>query len=84
MFIRRFFINYSIGEFSKITNLSIYTLRYYEEEELITPSRKSNGHRSYNDSDLRWIEFVQRLKDTGMPIKDIKNTQNCARLEIQL
>lgn len=65
-------MNYSIGEFSKITNLSIYTLRYYEQEELITPNRKSNGHRYYNDTDLRWIEFVQRLKDTGMPIKDIK------------
>lgn len=65
-------MNYSIGEFSKLTNLSIYTLRYYENEKLITPNRKNNGHRYYTDSDLRWIEFVQRLKDTGMPIKDIQ------------
>ena len=33
-------MNYSIGEFSKLTNLSIDTLRYYEKEGLITPERK--------------------------------------------
>lgn len=65
-------MNYSIGEFSQLTNLSIYTLRYYEQENLITPNRKKNGHRYYTDADLHWIEFVQRLKDTGMPIKDIQ------------
>ena len=70
-------MNYSIGEFSKLTNLSIYTLRYYEQEKLITPNRKNNGHRFYTDADIHWIEFVQRLKATGMPIKDI---QNYARL----
>ncbi len=65
-------MNYSIGEFSQLTGLSIYTLRYYEQENLIAPNRKKNGHRYYTDADLRWIEFVQRLKDTGMPIKDIQ------------
>ena len=47
-------------------------MRYYEQEKLITPNRKKNGHRYYTDTDLRWIEFVQRLKDTGMPLKDIQ------------
>lgn len=65
-------MTYSIGEFSKLTNLSIYTLRYYEQEQLITPNRKGNGRRYYSEDDIRWIEFIQRLKDTGMPIKDIK------------
>lgn len=65
-------MNYSIGKFSQLTNLSIYTLRYYEQEKLITPNRKKNGHRYYTDADLHWIEFVQRLKDTGMSIKDIQ------------
>ena len=65
-------MNYSIGEFSNITNISIYTLRYYEKENLIIPSRKENGRRCYSEKDVIWIEFIKRLKDTKMPIKEIQ------------
>jgi len=65
-------MNYSIGEFSDLTNISIYTLRYYEKENLIIPNRKENGRRCYNEKDLSWIQFIKRLKDTQMPIKEIK------------
>jgi DNA-binding transcriptional MerR regulator len=66
------FLEYSIGEFSKLTNLGIHTLRYYEHENLITPKRNSSNRRCYSDKDLAWIEFIKRLKDTRMPIKDIQ------------
>ena len=65
-------MNYSIGEFSKLTNISIYTLRYYEKENLIIPNRKENGNRCYSEKDVIWIEFIKRLKDTKMPIKEIQ------------
>lgn len=65
-------MNYSIGEFSKLTSISVYTLRYYEKEVLITPDRKENGRRMYSENDVKWVEFIKRLKDTGMPIKEIK------------
>lgn len=65
-------MNYSIGEFSKITNLSIDTLRYYEKEDLITPERKENGRRYYSEKDVTWIAFIKRLKETKMPIKEIQ------------
>lgn len=65
-------MGYSIGEFSALTNIGIYTLRYYEKESLIVPQREKNGRRSYSESDIKWIEFIKRLKDTGMPIKEIK------------
>ena len=65
-------MEYSIGEFSKLTNLGIHTLRYYEHEGLITPGRNSSNRRCYSDKDLAWIEFIKRLKDTGMPIKEIQ------------
>lgn len=67
-----YYMDYSIGEFSKITEISIYTLRYYESEHLIKPDRKSNGRRVYKEKDITWIQFIKRLKDTGMPIKEIK------------
>ncbi len=65
-------MNYSIGEFSNLTNISIYTLRYYEKENLIIPDRKDNGRRCYSEKDVTWIEFIKRLKDTKMPIKEIQ------------
>lgn len=70
---------YSIGEFSKLTDLSIHTLRYYEKEQLITPARDSGNRRRYSEQDLAWVEFIQRLKDTGMPIKEIKRYASLRR-----
>ena len=66
-------MEYSIGDFSKLTGLGIHTLRYYEHEGLITPERNSGNRRCYSDKDLTWIEFIKRLKDTGMPIKEIRH-----------
>lgn len=66
------FLNYSIGEFAKLTNLGIHTLRYYEHENLITPERNSSNRRRYSEKDIAWIDFIKRLKETGMPIKEIK------------
>ncbi len=65
-------MSYSIGEFSAITNLTIDTLRYYEKEQLIFVTRDAVGRRRYTEADIRWILFIKRLKDTGMPIKKIK------------
>ncbi|MDD1502872.1 MerR family transcriptional regulator [Lysinibacillus sp. CNPSo 3705] len=66
---------YSIGEISKLTGISAYTLRYYEKMGLLpNPYRldgKQNGIRQYNDQDLRFIQFVYGLKQTGMKLNDI-------------
>lgn len=61
-----------IGEFSKITGISADTLRYYEKEGIIKPIRNESGRRNYSESDIKWAEFIIRLKDTGMPIREIK------------
>lgn len=65
-------MNFSIGEFSAIIGLGIHTLRYYEKEKLIIPARRENGRRCYSEDDVRWIQFIKRLKDTNMPIKEIQ------------
>lgn len=65
-------MEYSIGDFSKQVGLSIYTLRFYEAEGLIIPSRKANGRRIYSEEDKEWIQFIKRLKETKMPIKEIQ------------
>lgn len=61
-----------IGEFSKRTGLTIDTLRYYEKEGLLTSRRDFNERRVYSESDIKWVEFIIRLKETGMPLKEIK------------
>ncbi|MEY8336813.1 MerR family transcriptional regulator [Lachnospiraceae bacterium 62-35] len=62
----------TIGEFSAITEISAYTLRYYEKKGLLCVSRDSVGRRDYSVDDIEWVKFIQRLKDTGMVLRDIK------------
>lgn len=61
-----------IGEMAKAVGISEYTLRYYEKKGLIRVRRNNAGRRCYDESDIEWIKFIKRLKDTGMLLKDIK------------
>lgn len=58
-----------IGELSRRSGLSVDTLRYYEKIGLIEPpARDGGGRRDYDPDILRWIDFLGRLKATGMGI----------------
>ena len=61
-----------IGLFAQKVKLSTHTLRYYEKRGLIKVDRDQSGQRSYDENDLAWVQFIQRLKDTGMHLKDIQ------------
>ena len=61
-----------IGELAERCGLSAHTIRYYEKIGLIPyASRDSSSQRDYDASILIWIEFLGRLKTTGMPIRDM-------------
>lgn len=62
----------TIGEFSKQTGISAYTLRYYEKKGLLPTGRDSGGRRDYSEKEIEWVKFVKRLKDTGMLLRDIR------------
>lgn len=62
-----------IGEIANKTNLPASTLRYYEKKGLLKVNRDKNGRRYYKESDIEWIKFIRRLKETGMLIKDIQH-----------
>lgn len=63
----------SIGELAQLTGVSAHTLRFYEGEGILRPvGRAANGHRRYHREDILWLEFVLRLKLTGMPLAEIK------------
>lgn len=64
---------FSISEVEKRTDISSYTLRYYEKMGLLPPSkRKDGGQRMYTEDDVRFIKFIKKLKQTGMSLEDIK------------
>ena len=55
------------------TGLSEHTLRYYERVGLIHPiNRAENTHRRYSRDDLGWIDFLKKLRATGMSIQDMQ------------
>ena len=66
-------MGYSIGQVAQKTGLSTHTLRYYEKEGLLPFVKKSgSGLRIFSDSDLGWLAMIECLKETGMPLKGIK------------
>ncbi|MBE9136027.1 MerR family transcriptional regulator [Nodosilinea sp. LEGE 07088] len=70
----------TIQQVAAATGLSVHTLRYYERCDLIAPvGRSRNGHRRYSAHDLRWIEFLNRLRLTGMPIRQMQQYAELVR-----
>jgi len=62
-----------IGEAARLSGFSIDTLRYYERAGLLPEvARDQSGRRRYTAIDLGWLSLIQCLRDTGMPIKEIK------------
>lgn len=63
---------YTISGVAGCTGVSIDTLRYYERIGLIHGvDRLSNTHRRYTESDIQWIQFLLKLRATGMSIQQM-------------
>lgn len=63
----------TIQQVALATGLSVYTLRYYERIGLIHPiGRAGNTHRRYTADDIGWIDFLNKLRTTGMSIQGMQ------------
>jgi DNA-binding transcriptional MerR regulator len=63
----------SVAEAAEMSGLSAHTLRYYERAGLLEPvSRNGSGHRRYDAADLERINFLTKLRGTGMPIREVR------------
>lgn len=61
-----------IGDIAKKSGLPAKTVRYYESIGLIPPAaRAANGYRTYSESDLQILKFVQRARGLGFSVEDI-------------
>lgn len=63
---------YSIGQVSKMFNLPISTIRYYDKEGLFPLLKKESGIRKFSDQDIEALRVIECLKMSGLEIKDIK------------
>lgn len=66
-----------IGELSRKTGVPARMLRYYEEQDLITPSRGDNGYREYDDRLVDRVTKIRGLLDSGIPTRIIGSILPC-------
>ncbi|OKP65798.1 transcriptional regulator [Paenibacillus sp. P3E] len=60
----------NITQVAKLFDLSAATLRYYESIGLFPPvNRKESGVRDYNEEDIKWIDFIKCMRDSGLTIE---------------
>ncbi|SYW13382.1 MerR family transcriptional regulator [Oenococcus oeni] len=64
---------FTIGKVAQIKAISTYTLRYYDDQGLLPKVfRDKNGNRIFTEEDLQWLDMIKCLKNTGMPLEQIK------------
>ncbi len=69
---------YKIGEFAEITNLSVKTLRYYNEIGLLLPEEVDiySGYRYYGNRNIEEVKIIKELKEAGFTLDEIINKWN--------
>ena len=66
-------MSYTISEAAEKTGLPPSTIRFYDKEGLLPNIKRKNGIRVFEDMDLRLMGLLTCLKNTGMPIKRIRD-----------
>lgn len=82
--------DFSIGEASKQSGVTIEAIRYYEREGIVPlAERSANGRRRYSTEAIVRLRFVKRCRDMGFSISEIRallslasdESSNCARVK---
>ncbi len=66
-----------ISELSKITNVSVRMIRYYEEKGLLTPQRTTSGYRHFTEKDVEIVQKIKLFKEVGFTLEDIQPVMEC-------
>ncbi|MBT8413406.1 MAG: Cu(I)-responsive transcriptional regulator [Boseongicola sp.] len=62
----------NIGQAAEATGLPPKTIRYYEEIDLVRPSRDANGYRAFSEADLHKLRFLGRARALGFSVADCR------------
>lgn len=63
---------YTIGQVSKIFNIPISTLRYYDKEGFFPNLKRVSGIRRFGEQDIEALKVIECLKESGLELKDVK------------
>ena len=68
-------LKFSIGQVSKLFEISKDTLRHYDKIGILKPEvDKNNGYRYYYEGDLEKLGLILETKYLGIPLAEIKET----------
>jgi DNA-binding transcriptional MerR regulator len=64
----------TIGDFSRMTHLSVKALRHYHDVGLLEPAEvdRWSGYRRYDTTQVAVAQFIRRFRDLGLPVDDVK------------
>lgn len=69
-----------IGAAARQSGLTVDAVRYYESLDLIQGGRRDHvGRRVFTTEDVRWLVFLRKMRQTGMPIADLQEYVRCRR-----
>ncbi|WP_344220430.1 MerR family transcriptional regulator [Kribbella sancticallisti] len=73
----------TIGEFSRLTHLSVKTLHHYHEIGLLAPARidPSSGYRRYETRQVPTAQLIRRLREMQMPLAQVRAVVEAPDLE---
>jgi DNA-binding transcriptional MerR regulator/effector-binding domain-containing protein len=65
----------TVGEFSRMTHLSVKTLRHYHQVGLLEPAEVNHdtGYRYYTPEQIPQAQVIRRLRDLEMPVAEVKS-----------
>jgi DNA-binding transcriptional MerR regulator len=66
-----------IGELNRRSGVSMRSLRYYEEQGLLTARRESNGYRDYDDSAVQRAATIHMLFGMDFPREVVRSVLAC-------
>src|SRR5205807_5996223 len=63
-----------IGDFSRMTHLSVKALRFYHDQGLLEPTRidPASGYRYYDPGQVPVAQVIRRLRDLDMPLDQVR------------
>lgn len=66
-----------IGELASRAGVSVRSLRYYEQQGLLTSTRSPAGQRMYTEGDVERVQLLQHLYAAGLPSRAIVEVLPC-------
>jgi DNA-binding transcriptional MerR regulator len=66
-----------IGELAKISGVSARSLRYYEQQGLLSPERRENGYRTYGPDAVETVNTIRTLLAAGLSTATVAEIMPC-------